>query len=84
MADYSKWDQMARDEDAAEQRAKELKRAQNRNNYFKEQEEKKIKYMQEQKEKNKVWGPATRKIEAASNGHSHSSAIPDAFVWFEI
>src|SRR4051812_47149018 len=37
MADYSKWDAMAREEEAAEQREKELKRVQNREKYYKDQ-----------------------------------------------
>lgn len=54
MADYSKWDALARAEEAEEQREKERKREQNRANYFKDQEAKKVKYMQEQEAKKKV------------------------------
>jgi len=54
MADYSKWEAMARAEEEAERREKEEKRAANRDKYYKEQEEKKAKYMQDQEAKKKV------------------------------
>ena len=54
MADYSKWEAMARAEEEAERREKEQKRAANRDKYFREQEEKKAKYLQEQEAKKKV------------------------------
>jgi len=73
MADYSKWDQLAREEEAAERREREAKRADNRARYFKEQEEKKLKYHQEQEAKKKAAQEAGHEHHHAhADGHGHS------------
>lgn len=51
MTDYSKWDDMAREEERAEQLEKERKRHENREKYYRDQEERKVKYMKEQEAK---------------------------------
>lgn len=65
MADYSKWDQLARDEEEEEKREKERKREENKARYFKQQEEKQKKYKAEQEAKKKAGLDA-------GHGHSHS------------
>ena len=70
MADYSKWDALAREEEAAERAEKEAKRNANRASYYKAQEEKKIKWDQEQAAKAAAAGSAGTAT-AAAHGHSH-------------
>lgn len=70
MADYSKWDQLAREEEAAEKAEKEAKRNANRESYYKSQEEKKAKWDKEQAAK----GAAAAGAAASAHGHSHGGA----------
>lgn len=54
MTDYSKWDALAREEDAEEAREKAARREANKARYMREQEERRQKYLQEQEAKKKV------------------------------
>lgn len=75
--DYSKFEQIAREEDAAEKRAKDADRMRNRVLYYKEQEERRQKWLQLQKDKG-TYDPSMEAGHGHGHGQNHSHSQSDS------
>lgn len=76
MADYSKWDALAREQDLQELREKEAKRQENRDKYYRDQEERKKKFIEDKKNTDAAAAAAYGHAHGGSDGHNHGGGVP--------